>query len=262
VASIESSSLRVLDLSGAFRVKNAQDYEKFYGHAHPLPHLLGQFVYGLPEITRSQLANARFVASPGCFATCVQLGLLPLARAGYLQGSVHSVGLTGSSGSGASASLTTHHPTRALNLRSYRPLTHQHQPEIVESLTAQGAKDLSLSFVPISAPLSRGIFVTSFVELPAEIAERTPELYAKAYGSEPFVRIPQGRLPEVIAVAGSNFAEVGSVLGPVTGGKRVVTLFSALDNLIKGGAGQAVQSLNLMFGLDERTALDDRGGFP
>jgi N-acetyl-gamma-glutamyl-phosphate reductase len=262
VGSIQSSSLRVIDLSGAFRVKSAQDYEKFYGHAHPLPHLLGQFVYGLPEITRSQIAQAQFVASPGCFATCVQLGLLPLACTGLLQGAVHTVGITGSSGSGATASLTTHHPTRAVNLRTYRPLQHQHQPEIIESLTAQGAKDLALSFVPVSAPLSRGIFATSFAEIPEAAAALLPELYAKAYDPEPFVRIPQGRLPEVIAVSGSNCAEVGVVLGPTTGASRVVTVFSALDNLVKGGAGQAIQSLNLMFGLDERTTLDDPGGFP
>jgi N-acetyl-gamma-glutamyl-phosphate reductase len=262
VGSIASSSLRVIDLSGAFRVKSAQDYEKFYGHAHPLPQLLGQFVYGLPEITRQHLKTARFVASPGCFATCIQLGLLPLARAGLLSGSVHTVGLTGSSGSGATASVTTHHPTRALNLRTYRPLQHPHQPEIVESLTAQGAKDLALSFVPVSAPLSRGIFATSFVELPVAAAAGVPALYDKAYDDEPFIRIPKTRLPEVIAVAGSNYAEVGVVLGAATGTTQLVTVFSALDNLVKGGAGQAIQSLNLMFGLDETTALLDPGGFP
>lgn len=262
VGSIENSSLRVIDLSGAFRVKNAQDYEQFYGHAHPLPQLLGQFVYGLPEITRSQLAKARFVASPGCFATCVQLGLLPLACTGLLQGAVRTVGITGSSGSGATATVTTHHPTRSQNLRTYRPLQHQHQPEIVESLTGQGAKDLSLSFVPVSAPLSRGIFATSFAEVPEEAAAHLSELYDKAYDTEHFIRIPKGRLPEVIAVAGSNYAEVGVVLGATTGDTRLVTVFSALDNLVKGGAGQAIQSLNLMFGLDERTALADPGTFP
>jgi N-acetyl-gamma-glutamyl-phosphate reductase len=262
VGSISSSSLRVIDLSGAFRVKNAADYATFYGHEHPLPHLLGQFVYGLPEITRDKLKNARFVASPGCFATCIQLGLLPLARAGLLRGAVHTVGLTGSSGSGATATVTTHHPTRSLNLRTYRPLSHQHQPEIVESLTEQGAQDLALSFVPISAPLSRGIFATSFVDLPTDVADRVPQIYADAYRSEPFIRIPEARLPEVIAVAGSNFAEVGITLGATTGNTRLVTLFSTLDNLVKGGAGQAIQSLNIMFGLDERTALDDPGGFP
>lgn len=262
VGSIKNDSLRVIDLSGAFRVKSAADYQTFYGHAHPLPHLLPQFVYGLPEITRAQLKTARFVASPGCFATCIQLGLLPLARAGLLTGSVHTVGLTGSSGSGATASITTHHPTRALNLRTYRPLQHQHQPEIVESLTAQGAKDLAFSFVPVSAPLSRGIFATSFVALPETAAAGIPALYDKSYDNEPFIRIPKARLPEVIAVAGSNSAEVGVVLGATTGATRVVTVFSALDNLVKGGAGQAVQSLNLMFGLDETTALTDPGGFP
>jgi len=262
VGQLQNSSVRVIDLSGAFRVKSAADYQVFYGHPHPHPELLPQFVYGLPEINRAALAKTRFVAAPGCFATCIQLGLLPLARAGLLKGAVHTVGLTGSSGSGVTPTATTHHPVRALNLRTYRPLTHQHQPEIVESLTALGALDLKLSFVPISAPLTRGIFATSFAYVPSGVDESLPDLYRKAYAGEPFIRIPQARLPEVVAVAGSNFAEVGLVLGPAEGDQRLVTVFSALDNLIKGGAGQAIQCLNLMFGLPETTALNEPASFP
>jgi N-acetyl-gamma-glutamyl-phosphate reductase len=262
VAQVQQGTTRVIDLSGAFRVKSAAQYQSYYGHAHPLPELLPQFVYGLPEISRERLRTARFVAAPGCFATCIQLGLLPLARAGLLTGAVHTVGITGSSGSGATPTATTHHPVRAHNLRSYRPLQHPHQPEIVESLQAVGARDLELSFVPISAPLTRGILATSFVELSATDAEGVPQLFAQSYRGEHFVRLPTARLPEVVAVAGSNYAEVGVVLGPHASSRRLVTVFSALDNLLKGGAGQALQCLNLMFGLDETTALLEPGPFP
>jgi N-acetyl-gamma-glutamyl-phosphate reductase len=252
----------VIDLSGAFRVKRAEDYRKFYGQVHPLPELLPEFVYGLPEINRERIRKARFVASPGCFATCIQLGLLPLARAGLLRGSVDTVGITGSSGSGATPNLGTHHPIRSVNLRTYRPLSHQHEPEVIESLSSIGAHDFALHFVPISAPLSRGIFVTSFARVAERDADGIPALYRETYEAEPFVRVPSARLPEVVAVAGSIYAEVGVALGPSENGQRLVTAFSALDNLIKGGAGQAVQNLNLMFGLDERTGLEDPGGFP
>lgn len=262
VARVQHSKTRVIDLSGAFRVQSAEQYQLYYGHAHPLPELLPQFVYGLPEISRERLRGARFVAAPGCFATCIQLGLLPLARAGLLTGAVHTVGITGSSGSGATPTATTHHPVRAHNLRTYRPLQHQHQPEIVESLSALGAHNLQLSFVPISAPLTRGILATSFVELDPSKAEGVLQLFEQSYEAEPFVRLPAGRLPEVVAVAGSNYAEVGAVLAPEAGSRRLVTVFSALDNLLKGGAGQALQCLNLMFGLDETTALLEPGPYP
>jgi LysW-gamma-L-alpha-aminoadipyl-6-phosphate/LysW-L-glutamyl-5-phosphate reductase len=263
VQSVLERDVRVIDMSGAFRLKRAEAYERFYGAKHPRPELLQQFVYGLPELERERVRGARWVASPGCFATTVELSLLPLARAGLLRGAIETVGVTGSSGSGVTPSVTTHHPTRAVNLRTYRPLSHQHVPEIEDALSAAGAHEPVLSFVPVSAPLSRGILATSFVRVPASVgAKEIQELYAEAYAAEPFVRVPKRRLPEVVAVAGSNYAEVGVVVGEAAGGERLVTAFGALDNLVKGGAGQAIQNMNLMLGLDERLTLGDPGGYP
>lgn len=263
VAEIIETGARILDLSGDFRLKDVASYEKFYQAKHPRPDLLASFVYGLPELNRSRISGAKYVASPGCFATTIELGLLPLAKKGWLNGVVECVGLTGSSGSGVAASAGTHHPVRAVNIKSYKTLSHQHVPEITETLTAAGAKDVSVQMVPISAPLSRGLFVTSFVHLDPAIEPRAiTDAFDEAYAGEPFIRVPKKRLPEVAAVAGSNYVEVGCVVGEIVGGKRIVTCISALDNLIKGGAGQGIQNMNLMLGLDERETLKDPGGWP
>ena len=254
--------VRVIDMSGAFRLKDQEAYSRFYGGPHAAPELLGRFVYGLPELNRDAIRGARFVSSPGCFATSIELALLPFARAGVLSGSVQVVGVTGSSGSGVTPSPTTHHPTRSVNLRTYRPLAHQHAPEIVAALAAAGAT-ISLDFVPVSAPLARGIFATAFFHVSADIPlEKLGELPVATYKDEPFVRVPRHRLPEVVAVAGSNYAEVGVVVGPERDGKRLVTAYAALDNLVKGGAGQAIQNMNLMLGLKETETLEDIGGYP
>jgi N-acetyl-gamma-glutamyl-phosphate reductase len=261
-----ASGARVVDLSGDFRLRDAAVYEKYYGAKHPCPQHLtdGSFVYGLPELHRAAIAKARYVASPGCFATTIELALLPLARAGLLAGDVEVVGITGSSGSGIAPSAGTHHPVRHNNLRTYKPLDHQHIPEIVQTLGDAGAKSLTLRFVPVSAPISRGIFVTCFAHVPeSNGAAAIRSAYQETYAGEPFVRIPAKRLPEVVAVKGTNYAEVGVQPGdaPVDG-KRVIACFAASDNLIKGGAGQAIQSMNLMLGLDERLTLEDPGGYP
>ncbi|HGG56827.1 MAG TPA: N-acetyl-gamma-glutamyl-phosphate reductase, partial [Nannocystis exedens] len=152
---------RIVDLSGDFRLRDAKLYARFYGSAHPHPEQLGSFVYGLPELHREAIRGATRVASPGCFATTIALGLLPLAKAGLLLGPIHTVACTGSSGSGAYASAGTHHPIRAGNLKVYKPLVHQHTPEIEQTLAdacALGGHEasFSLSFVPVSAPLVRG----------------------------------------------------------------------------------------------------------
>jgi N-acetyl-gamma-glutamyl-phosphate reductase len=265
VAELWPSGVKIVDLSGDFRLRDAGAYERYYGAKHPHPAMLeGSFVYGLPEANRDAIRGARAVASPGCFATTIELGLLPLARAGLLEGEVETVGITGSSGSGAAASAGTHHPVRSQNLRTYKPLDHQHIPEVEQLLAAAGAAaSTRVRFVPVSAPLSRGIFVTSFVRVRDEVSpDEIKALYAKAFEGEPFVRVPEGRLPEVAAVAGSNYAEVGVQVGPAAGGRRLVTCFSALDNLIKGGAGQGIQNMNLVLGLDERLSLEDPGGYP
>lgn len=152
-----------------------------------------------------------------------------------------------------------------MNLRTYKPLDHQHIPEITQTLRDAGAGDVTIRFVPVSAPLSRGIFATCFAHVPESTsADEIRALYKKAYQDEPFVRVPQKRLPEVAAVSGTNYAEVGVQPGSDSAepGKRVVACFAVTDNLIKGGAGQAIQSMNLMLGLDERTSLADPGGYP
>jgi N-acetyl-gamma-glutamyl-phosphate/LysW-gamma-L-alpha-aminoadipyl-6-phosphate reductase len=263
VEALLDSNVKIIDMSGAFRVKDLAAYARYYGGAHPRPELVEQFVYGLPELYRDKIRATRFVASPGCFATAVELALLPLATAGLLQGQVEVVGITGSSGSGVTPTVTTHHPTRAQNLRTYKPLEHQHVPEIEGTLLAAGGRNVSVAFVPVSAPLTRGIFVTAFAHVPASVSESTLKKAAlDFYAGEPFVRVPSRRLPEVVAVAGSCFAEVSMVIGAPDGDSRLVTAFGALDNLVKGGAGQAIQSMNLMLGLDERLSLEDVGGYP
>jgi len=264
VPELVAAGVKIVDMSGDFRLRDAATYEKYYGAKHPHPELLGSFVYGLPELNRAAIKSAKYVASPGCFATTIELALLPLARAGMIDNAViHVQGITGSSGSGIAPQAGTHHPSRAGNLKTYKPLDHQHVPEIVQTLGDAGAKGVELRFVPVSAPLTRGIFATCFLELPVELdAGKLAALFDERYAREPFVRRPGKRLPEVVAVAGSNYAEVGFAVGPAAGGRRTVTVFSALDNLIKGGAGQAIQNMNLVLGLDEKASLWDTGNWP
>ncbi len=262
IPEILPTGARIVDLSGDFRLKDLEAYEKYY-QPHPCPEHLDKFVYGLPELNREKIKAGKYVASPGCFATTIELGLLPLAKKGWLQGSVHTVVMTGSSGSGVAAKAGTHHPVRAANIKTYKTLNHQHTPEVVETLRSAGADDISLQFVPVSAPLPRGLFATTFVQVDAAISEEQIfALYQDFYANEPFVRIPKNRLPEVAAVAGSNYVEVGCVMGEVSDGKRLVTCFTALDNLIKGGAGQGIQNMNLVLGLDEWLSLEDAGSWP
>ncbi|HET6582651.1 MAG TPA: N-acetyl-gamma-glutamyl-phosphate reductase [Nannocystaceae bacterium] len=256
---------KVIDLSGDFRLRDAAAYSRFYGVTHPHPEALGTWVYGLPELHRERIQSARRVASPGCFATTIALGLLPLARAGLLRGPIRTVAATGSSGSGAYPSEGTHHPVRVSNLKTYKVLDHQHAPEIEQTLadaTRMGGHtpEFSLLFVPVSAPLARGILANSFVEVPPELdGAALDRMYRAAYEGAPFVRVLGGgkTQAEVVAVKGGMWADVSWTLGPVdpVGGRRQLVVTSALDNLVKGGAGQAVQSMNLMLGLPETTGI-------
>lgn len=260
-----ATGAKIVDMSGDFRLEDAARYQQFYGAKHPHPELLGAFVYGLPELNREAIRGARAVAAPGCFATAIELALMPLARAGLLRGPIHVLGITGSSGSGVVPGAGTHHPVRAVNLKSYKALEHQHTPEIEQVLRAAGARKTSfdLRFIPVSAPLSRGILATCFVEVPANESDETiAGLYRRWYDDEPFVRFLEDRVPEVAAVSGSNFAEVSFTLGESREGTRTLAVQSALDNLIKGGAGQAIQDMNLMLGLPETLSLEDPGPWP
>lgn len=259
---IESLACKVIDLSGDFRLRDANDYAKYYGGAHPHPEQLdGRWVFGLPELNREQIRSAKRIASPGCFATTIMLGLLPLARAGLLKGPVQTVASTGSSGSGAYAKEGTHHPVRANNLKSYKHLTHQHTPEITRILNeAAGGKrqKFTLHFMPRSAPLPRGILATSFVRLPEGTTDGEVEaIYRDFYESAAFVRVlGTERTAEVVAIKGSMWVDLSWALSEPDGEGRQLAVDTALDNLVKGGAGQAVQSMNLMLGLAEREGID------
>ncbi len=251
-------NLRVIDLSGDFRLKDASLYEKFYGGAHAAPHLVKESVYGLPEFFREEIAQARLVANPGCFATATLLAILPLAKAGILSGWVVVDAQTGSTGLGAAPTARGHHPLRADNMRAYNMLAHRHMPEILQAVKRVSAQTIDLSFVPHSAPMTRGIFATAHARLPSGVdGERIEAAYRTTYAKAPFVRLLGGASPESRVVARTNYADLGWT---VLGDKCVV--ISALDNLVKGEAGQAVQNLNLMHGWDEKTSLTWPGTTP
>jgi N-acetyl-gamma-glutamyl-phosphate reductase len=244
----------LIDLSGDFRLTDAGVFAEAYGVAHPASGKLGTFVYGLGEWNREALKGAKRIANPGCFATAVQLALLPLA--GLDLDYVAVSGVTGSSGSGALPSETTHHPTRATDFRAYKPLKHQHAAEIAQSLEARGAA-FDVAFVPHSAPLVRGIFATAQFKLPEGVDGKALRArFEAAYEGCPFVRLVEGS-PRLNAVNGSNACD----LAVHVEGRHAVVL-AALDNLLKGMAGQAVQNMNLALGLEETAGLWMAGGWP
>jgi N-acetyl-gamma-glutamyl-phosphate reductase len=261
---LERLDCKVVDLSGDFRLKDKDAYEKYYGQTHPHPeHLDGRWTFGLPELYRDRIREADRVASPGCFATTIMLALLPLADAGLLRGPVQTVAATGSSGSGAYAKPGTHHPLRANNLKIYKPLTHQHRPEIEQILyeaIALAGHDtrFTLNFVPVSAPLPRGILANNFVRIPVSVDDaRISQIYHDYYSDSPLVRtLGSHRQAEVVAVKGSMWVDVSWTVSEADGDERQLLVTTALDNLVKGGAGQAVQSMNLMLGLPEDVGID------
>ncbi len=249
-----SERLTLIDLSGDFRLTSPAVFAAAYGGSHRCPERLGTFVYGLPEWTRSELGGTRRIAAAGCFATALQLALLPLK--GLDLGFVAASAMTGSSGSGATASETTHHPTRAHDMRAYKILCHQHLPE-VHAAMARGGISASLAFVPHSAPLVRGIFANLQFALPDGLdAEGLRARAVTACCGEPFVRLVEGS-PRVAAVVGGNFADLA-----VAADERHGVVMVAIDNLVKGMAGQAVQCLNLALGLPETTALMAASPYP
>jgi N-acetyl-gamma-glutamyl-phosphate reductase len=241
--------LVVVDLSGDFRLADASSFSASYGGEHPSADHLGSFVYGLSEWRREQIVGARRIANPGCFATALQLALLPLADLGELTpGWVAISAITGSSGSGASASETTHHPTRANDFRAYKMLAHQHEGEIRRTLAEQGVA-MDFAFVPHSAPLVRGIFATLTFAAPGLTGEALRGVYARRYDGARFIRLVD-TTPRIAAVAGSNFADIAVA---ARSGNACVMI--AIDNLVKGMAGQAIQNLNLACGWGEDEGL-------
>ena len=246
----------VLDLSGDFRLKDAVVHEAAYGF--PQRPEAAAAAYGLTEWNREAIRAARFIACPGCFPTGALLALTPLARAGWLAGPVVVDAATGSSGSGNKPGEGTHHPERAADFRAYGLFTHRHRPEIAQELARrQPGGAFRLIFTPHSAPMVRGIFTTAYVfpSRPVSQAE-LDALYDAAYGGEFFVR--RSANPRCAVVAHSNFCDYAAQ----TDGDGTIIVTTALDNLVKGGAGQAVQNLNCAFGWPESTGLLFPGTHP
>ncbi|MEO7674651.1 MAG: N-acetyl-gamma-glutamyl-phosphate reductase [Pyrinomonadaceae bacterium] len=249
-------NIKAIDLSGDFRIDDADVFKQFYNLDHA-----GQsqkrFVYGLTETNREAIEKARYIANPGCFATATLLALAPAVRSGLLTGKIIVDAKTGSSGSGAKAAANTHHPQRMNSFYAYKPFQHQHLPEIEQHLRMVGDFSNELVFMTHSLPLSRGIFASCYLETKVNITnEDLNHLYRDFYKDAFFVRNVEGS-PDINWVKNTNFCDIATH----SNGKQIV-VFSAIDNLVKGAAGQAVQNMNLMFGLDEKTGLVFTGGNP
>ncbi len=250
---------RIVDLSADFRLRDPAGYRKWYDWEHPAPAWLDRFVYGLPELQRERIKGARYVSGVGCNATASNLALLPLARKGLIERALVDLKV-GSSEGGAESGPGTHHPERSGAMRSFAPTGHRHQAEILQELG-----DFELHFSATAVEAVRGVLCTAHVFLKQKLSDRELwPIFREAYGAEPFVRIVkerQGihRFPDPKILAGTNYADVGFEADESS--NRVVVI-SAIDNLMKGAAGSAVQAMNLMHGFEETAGLEFAGLHP
>ena len=251
---------RIIDTSADFRLRDPAAYERWYGGVHPAPAWLEKFVYGLPERYRAELRGAKYASGVGCNATATNLGLFPLAQAGLLESVVVDVKV-GSSEGGAKGNDASHHPERSGSIRSFMPTGHRHQAEIRQVLGG----DFELHFSVTAVELVRGVLATSHCFLKEKLAERDLwPLYRSAFKDEPFLRLVKSqtglhRYPDPKLLAGSNFCDVGFEADPAS---RRVVVISAIDNLMKGAAGSAIQAMNLMCGFEETAGLTFPGLHP
>jgi LysW-gamma-L-alpha-aminoadipyl-6-phosphate/LysW-L-glutamyl-5-phosphate reductase len=254
------NSVKVIDLSGDFRLNDGEAFKKFYGRDHTAMDAQRQFVYGLTEVNRKQIREATRIANPGCFATALELALFPLVASGLVKGKIIADMKTGSSGSGAKAAANTHHPKRANSFYAYKTFEHQHQPEVeqlLESVKSSWSADSELVFQVHSIPVVRGIFGSIYATTSESItSDRLAGLFREFYANEFFIRLVNGS-PDINWVKNTNFVDIGWAAAGDT-----AIVFVALDNLVKGAAGQAVQNMNLMFGVDERAGLVLPGSNP
>ena len=266
---LESLAPTVIDLSADFRLRDRADYPTWYGWEHPKPDHLRDWVYALPELHREQIKTSNRLATGGCLATAAILGLYPLVQAGVIDRALPIVieGKTGSSAGGAESGPASHHPHRSGEMRSFAPTSHRHTAEIIQELclTSANGEQPPVAFSATAVEAVRGILMTAHVFLSEDLAEKDLwKIYRAAYAHEPFMRIvkeSQGihRYPNPKVLSGTNYTDVGFERDPHS---RRVVVMSALDNLMKGAAGQAVQALNVRFGWDERTGLDFPGLYP
>lgn len=245
--------VKVIDLGADFRLKDLATFEKWYGMPHSCPDILEESVYGLPEINRDAIKAARIVGNPGCYPTAVQLGFLPLLKAGLVDaGHLVADAKSGVSGAGRKAEVHTLFSEAAESFKAYGAAGHRHLPEISQGLTGMTADKVGLTFVPHLLPMIRGIHATLYARLTADAGD-LQALYEKTYQNEYFVDVlPAGSHPETRSVKGSNLCRIA--IHRPQGGDTVVVL-SVIDNLVKGAAGQAVQNMNIMCGFDETAGL-------
>jgi len=254
-----AAGVRLVDLAADFRLKDPSVWEKWYGMPHACPELLEEAVYGLPEVNRQRISKARLVANPGCYPTSVQLGFLPLVEAGVVD-SDHLIAdaKSGASGAGRKAELHLLLGEAADTMKAYAVAGHRHWPEIRQGLEAATGKKVGLTFVPHLVPMIRGIHATLYARLTRDVDLQG--LYESRYHDEPFVDVmPAGAHPETRSVRGANTCRL-AVHRPQ--GADTVVVLSVIDNLTKGAAGQAIQNMNIMFGINEATGLSQPGLMP
>ncbi|MHB8348716.1 MAG: N-acetyl-gamma-glutamyl-phosphate reductase [Acidiferrobacterales bacterium] len=247
------AGVRLIDIAADFRLSDPGLWEKWYGMPHACPELLSEAVYGLPEVNRERIRGARIIANPGCYPTAVQLGLLPLLERGQVDpGQLIADAKSGVSGAGRKAEVHTLFAEASDNIKAYAVAGHRHWPEICQGLGRVTGTPIGLTFVPHLVPMVRGIYATLYARLTQPIAD-LQAVFEERYQAEPFVDVlPPGSHPDTRSVRASNVCRV-AVHRPA-GGETVVVL-SVIDNLVKGAAGQAVQNMNIAFGLDETTGL-------
>ena len=256
------SKVKVVDLSADFRIKDVKVYEEWYKITHKSPQFIDEAVYGLCEINREDVKKARLVANPGCYPTCSTLSIYPMVKEGLIHPNTIIIDAkSGTSGAGRGAKVDNLYCEVNENIKAYGVGTHRHTPEIEEQLGYASGEDVVISFTPHLVPMNRGILVTEYAELKSGVTDGdVRSAYDRYYGNESFVRVlEEGRCPETKWVEGSNYVDIGFKIDPRT--NRVI-LMGAMDNLVKGAAGQAVQNMNLMFGFKESEGLELVPVFP
>lgn len=259
IPALYGAGLKVIDLSGDFRYNDREVYEKWYGQTHSNPELLEVSVYGLCELHREEIKRARLVGNPGCYTTCSILGMAPLVKEKKIAlDSIIIDAKSGVTGAGRGLNINYHFCECTENLMAYKVGTHRHTSEIEQELSILAGEDITLSFTPHLVPMKRGIFATCYANLAAPMTTKEAvELYKDFYKDEKFVRVyDEGKLPESNHVSGSNYVDIGVVVDERL--NRVIVI-STIDNLYKGAAGQAVQNMNLMFGIDEGRGISQAG---
>ena len=256
------SKTKIIDLSADFRLKDVKVYEEWYKIEHKAPRFLEEAVYGLCEVNRESVRNARLVANPGCYTTCSILTAYPLAKEGLIDMSTLIIDAkSGTSGAGRGAKVPNLFCEVNENIKAYGVASHRHTPEIEEQLGYAAGEQVTLSFTPHLVPMNRGILATEYAKLTKDVSwEDVKAVYDKYYGDEKFIRVlDKDVCPETKWVEGSNYVDIGFKIDPRT--NRII-MMGAIDNLVKGAAGQAVQNMNLMFGLEESEGLELVPMFP